>query len=197
MRNTLVIIGGIVILVVLLGGAAFIGGRLLNTQAQAPSSSGGMIVQTSQQGGSRQTMKIETIPAKELPQEPAAIRGIFLRRQDSSVFIGTGQVQMMARKNSDGTMSMSSSHDGPDVEIVLTHDTTIYRDVTLKQFGGQPPPGEVKLQQVVEPGTLDEIGENSMLVVWGERRGDRVTATTVVYTLPAFLTKPAAGWVGQ
>lgn len=194
MKRMILIGLGVVVLVVLLGAAAFIGGRLLNQPALLSAQGDGGLVMKTGQGGLQQGAKLSTIPAKELPQTSAALKGIFVRRADSSVFVGTGQVQMRASKNADGTVSISSSHDGPEVEIVFTHDTTIYRDVTLKQFNGQIPSGDVQLQQVVERGSMDEIGENSSLSVWGDRRGDRVTATTVVYTLPAFLNvKPGAG----
>ena len=40
------------------------------------------------------------------------------------------------------------------------------------------------LQQAVKPaGSLEEIGENTELQVWGERRGDRVVAEVLVYRL--------------
>ena len=36
-------------------------------------------------------------------------------------------------------------------------------------------------KQTVEPGNVDEINEHGIISVWGERRGDRVIAHTVVY----------------
>jgi hypothetical protein len=67
---------------------------------------------------------------------------------------------VLAQRSQGGAISMTSHYDGPLVEVVVTHDTTIYRDVTMKQFDGSPPDGK-KLQQVLEPGSVDEIGENS------------------------------------
>ena len=187
------LIGGLIALAGLLAGAAFVGGRLLNAQSLNQGAGDGPVIMTSKGGGgARTTVRLDTEPAKELPQTPAEVKGVYQRRVDSSIFIGTGQVSVMAQKSQGGAISMTSSYNGPVVEVVTTHDTTIYRDVTMKQFNGPPPAGQ-KLQQVVEPGSLDDIGENSMIVVWGERRGDRVVATTLVYSLPAFMVKPGSG----
>jgi hypothetical protein len=169
--------------------AAFVGGRLVSGQGQPlPSQLSGERMVTVGQGGKYTSTRLDVDPAKELPTSPAAVKGIFQRRADSSLFIGTGQVSVMAQKSQDGVISMTSHYDGPLVEVVVTHDTTIYRDVTMKQFNGPPPDGQ-KLQQVLEPGSVDEIGENSMLTVWGDRRGDRITATVLTYSLPDFFRK--------
>jgi len=187
------LIGGLIALVALLAGAAFVGGRLLNTQASNPGAGSGPMIVTSQDGGGeRVTVKLDMEPAKELPQTPADVRGLYQRRADSSIFIGTGQVRMMVEQNQGGVISATSNFDGPLVEIIVTHDTTLYQDVTMKQFNGPLPAGQ-KMQQVVEPGSIDDIGENSMIVVWGERRGDRIVATTLVYSPPAFMVKPGGG----
>jgi hypothetical protein len=47
------------------------------------------------------------------------------------------------------------------------------------------------IQQQVEPGSLDEIGSNSMISAWGERRGDRVIATVLLYSQMHMLKAPA------
>jgi hypothetical protein len=36
----------------------------------------------------------------------------------------------------------------------------------------------------VEPGPANEIGTSAMVTVWGERRGDRVVATFILYEAP-------------
>ncbi len=81
-------------------------------------------------------------------------------------------------------MQMSSSHTGPTVEVVVTPQTTVYRDVTMRQFNDHPASGSIKLQQVVEPSSLDEIGQDSFVTAWGKKTGDRIIADVLVYTLP-------------
>jgi hypothetical protein len=63
--------------------------------------------------------------------------------------------------------------------VVATHETLIYRDDTLQQLGDDPPPGPV--QQLLKPGSLDELGATSTVLAWGEKRGDRLLATVLVY----------------
>ena len=188
-----VVIGGVaVVLIVVLAGAAFVAGRLLNGQGPSIVGDGGpnMVLKGGGPGGDAVSVKLSIEPAKELPQTQPETRGLFDHRSDSSIFIGTGQVQMMVNKKPDGTVDMSSTHDGPLIEVVVTHDTVVYRDVTMKDMNGLPPgqqSGEVKKQQVVEPGSIDEIAQYSSVTVWGERRGDRVVAKTLVYTPPPVL----------
>jgi hypothetical protein len=188
MKRKALVVGGIVVLVVLLAGAAFVGGRLLNGQGvPVQASQGGLKFASSQGGKPGQTFQLDIQPAKELPQTPADVKGLFDRRQDNSLFVGTGQVRMMAQKDQSGNVTTSATHDGPTVEVVVTSQTTVYRDVTLKQFSGQPPSG--KIPQVVEPGSLDEIGQDSLVTTWGKKTGDRIIAEVLVYSLPTILRK--------
>ncbi len=183
------IIGGIV-LILLLAGAAFVGGRLLNGQGLPGLSSGGPQVLTGP--GGKTSIRIspgDIQPAKELPQTPADVKGIYDHKQDNSIFIGTGQVQVTVQKDASGKVQSSSSHSGPVVEVVVTTQTVIYKDVTEQQFSSKPPVSGQKIQQVVEPGSLDEIGQSSMITVWGRKSGDRYIADVLVYTSPAYITK--------
>lgn len=187
MKKSILIIGGI-IAVLLLAGAAFVGGRLLNGQG-LPGLSGGPQVFTS---GGNQMVKIgpgDIQPAKELPQRPADVRGLYDHAKDNSIFVGTGQVRMTVQKDAKtNKVQTSASHSGPVVEVVVTPQTKVFHDTTMEQFNGPPPSGQ-KIQQVVEPGTLDDIGQYSTITVWGKKTGDRYIADVLVYTTAAFLTK--------
>ncbi len=183
-KRMLIIIGGVV-LVLLLTGAAFVGGRLLNGQGLPRL--GGPQVFTS---GGNTTVKIgpgDIQQTKELPQTPPDVgKGIFDHRQGNSIFVGTGNVQMMAHiDQQSGEVTTSSTHSGPVVEVVVTAQTIIYHDITMEQFNGPPPAGQ-NIQQVLEPGSLDEIGQSSSITVWGKKSGDRYIADILVYSSPAF-----------
>jgi hypothetical protein len=180
------IIGGIV-LVFLLAGAAFVAARLLNGQGLPLG--GGPNFSLGKDGGNGVRINVDDIqPAKELPQTPADVRGLFDRRQDNSIFIGTGKVTIGVRRDPSGNVETESDHDGPVVEIVVTSQTKLYKDVTMRQFDGPPPDGQ-KIQQVLEPGSSSEIGEASIITVWGKKTGDRFIAEIVVYSPPGFSTK--------
>jgi len=187
MKKPILILGGIVALVLLLAGAAYVGGRLLNGQG-LPGISGGPMV-LGDGGGQNVRINVDDIqPAKELPQTPADLRGLFDRRANNSIFVGTGRVTMTVERDQSGNVESSSNASGPTVEIVVTNATTVYHDTTLESYNGQPPAGE-KIQQVVEPGSLDDVGQDSLITVWGKKTGDRVIADILVYTTPAFFEK--------
>jgi hypothetical protein len=167
------IIGGA--LVIFLALAAFLGTRLLKPPAAAGSSGvGGMFFSSN-----GKSVRLSLIPAKEVPQQKADTAGLFVRRQDQSIFIGTGKVQTRVSPGA----SPSSSYDGPVVEVVTTHDTKIYQDITDMDPGNMDLKngGQVKIQQVVKPGSLDDLGPNSMVSVWGEKQGDRYIAKVISF----------------
>ncbi len=179
-RRTWII--GAAALVVLLIAAAFVGGQLLNTEAAAGASPLQMTAgQSGAESGANaqgmQTFDMEMESAKEIPQTEPDVAGLLARRSDNSIFVTTGQVVMAVGMNPDGTLSVQGSADGPEVEVVIPHTAQIYVDTTEFDLGGGG-----KTMQTVEPGSVDEIGENSMISVWGDRRGDRVIAHTVLYT---------------
>ncbi len=182
------IFGGLV-LVLLLAGAAFVGARLMNGQGLPFVSAGGGSGPSLSLGGPGGKMvKLDIEPSKELPQTPADVNGLFDHRDDNSIFVGTGKLTMAFKKDPSGNVETSSNHDGPTVEIVVTSQTKIYKDVTMKQFDGPPPEGQ-KIQQVLESGSLDDVGQSSMITVWGKKTGDRFIAEILVYSPPAFIKK--------
>ena len=188
-RRGILIGAGAVVLVILLAGAAFVGGRLLNGQGLPGLSSGGPSMFLGGNGERSVRIKPGDIqPAKELPQTPADVRGLFDHRQDNSIFVGTGRVMINVQKDQSVNVKTSSNHDGPTVEVVVSPQTKFYQDVTMKQFNGPPPQGQ-KIQQVVEPGSLGDVGQSSIITVWGRKTGDRFIADVLVYSPPAFITK--------
>ncbi len=192
MKKTILIVSAIVVLVVLLAGAAFVGAQLLAGQGQpAQASKGGLTMMTSQNGKPVQAVQPDIQPAKELPQTPADVRGVFDHRKDNSIFVGTGVVLRTVQQDQSGNVTSSSTHDGPIVEVGVTPQTIVYSNVTNRQFNGQPPSG--KIQQVVEPGSLDEIGKDSTVLAWGKKTGDRIIADVIVYSLPSVKGSNAGG----
>ncbi len=71
---------------------------------------------------------------------------------------------------------------GPKVEVVVTNETTIYRETT--EFK-EPSSSETQtIQQTVEELTLDELSSQSMVMVWGRKSGDRIIAEVLFYSNP-------------
>jgi len=173
---------GAVALVLLLAGAAFFGGRLASKKAPSPEEQP-MVVNQGDGVTSSTTVQrfLHTIiPAAERPEGEPDVTGIFLRRQDRSIVVGTGKVRGVGSAAPDGSTKIELQTDGPEVEIVLAPSAAVYKDVTVRP-GPKEPPTEV--QEVFEPGSLDELEQNTAVVVWGKRSGDRVTAQVLVYRL--------------
>ena len=182
------IVGGAV-LVVLLAGAAFVAGRLLNSK---PGTTSGLF-------------EIDSSGVEEIPDEEpettgmvTSIEGDTLTVQEFSAnesFDVTGEGGVMIQEfegvpadvdteSEEGAFFVSAGDAGPTVEVVITQETEIYKDETASQIlteDGQLDQVSEKIEMKIEPGSLDDIGENSFVTIWGERRGDRIIADVVLY----------------
>jgi hypothetical protein len=153
--------------------AAFVGGRLMNAQFRPT----GPVEVSSGPDETTVVGNLEMERADELPKTRADTSGILVRRQDNSLLLGTGQITSKPVVDSDGSLTVERSHDGPVVEAVVTHGTEIYCDVTDLNLAS----ATGLVHQVVEPGSLDQIDKSRTVIVWGERRGDRIIASVILY----------------
>ena len=194
MKRSVLVIGGILMLVLLLAGAAFVGGRLLDKEQPAGIAGGPIAV--GEGGGAPVSIEVQMEGAEELPDAPPDVVGTFARREDNSIFVNeaSGGIAVSVNESeadaAGGGIVVSES--GPDtaggrqIEIVVTGDTIVYKDVTNLEG----PPSSRTIQQKVAPGSIDEIGENSVVLAWGERRGDRLVTRVLVYSEPVMITAP-------
>ena len=188
MKQWMWIVGGIVAVLVL-ASAAFVGARLLNTADPKTGSKGEAGAQNVQVvtggGGGPVVSGLRFEEAPELPDTPPAVGGLFVRRQDNSIFVGTGEIEVAVDIGEGGKPNVSASFNGPVVEVVVTGDTSIYRDVTDMGRALSSSSGEKTVQRVVKPmDSLEELAESSQdteIRVWGNQRGDRVVAEVFVY----------------
>jgi hypothetical protein len=187
MKKTIMLASGVVLLVALLAGAAFVGTRMLVAPDETAATTGGrgkVIEIVNDDGSGPVSLRIIVEPAPELPDRPAEASGIFVRRQDNSIFVGTGSIELDVEVETGSDPVINLSSDGPEIEVVVTRDTVIYSDETDIHGGelSSRESGEKTIQQVIKPvDSLDEIGPNTELQVWGERRGDRLVAEVLVY----------------
>jgi hypothetical protein len=157
----------------LVASAAFVGGRLLGS----PDTSSGdqeMVVFSSGDVKTGLGVLLDVEHAPEMPDGPADVAGLFLRREDNSIYVGTGNLSGVLVGG-----KWERRHDGPKVEVLATHDTLVYRDDMFRQLGGVAPSGSVK--QVLKLISLDEVGEDTTIQAWGNRRGDRLVAEVIVF----------------
>jgi hypothetical protein len=182
---------GILILVV--GAAAFVAGRMLNSNV-GPLGMFGL-------GGKGDVVSfaINVIPAEELPKTTPEVTGLFVERKDNTIVVssiplkaGGGGVVVENGGGGEAVAGVPADLDsGPKVEVVITKETTIYRETTNP---GEPPnvtSGQTEtIQQTVEESTLDELNSQSMVTVWGRKSGDRIIAEVLFYSNPIMFKRP-------
>ncbi|HKY55200.1 MAG TPA: hypothetical protein VJM08_12875 [Anaerolineales bacterium] len=164
----------------LVSAAAFLGGRMFSRGIGLGSSSGPM-------GNGRVFISLDDItPAPELPTRIADITGLFIERKDNTVTVqlvsfGAGVGGILGNSPAD-------ENSGPKVEVVVTGETTVYRETT--EFGRPVSGQDFSVQQTVEESTLDYLDSQSMITVWGRKNGDRVIAEVLLYMNPSMMKKP-------
>ncbi len=201
MKKKILIGTGAVLGLALLAGAAFMAVRLLNTKASVngPDSP---LPGPGGNGSGKTSIHIQMTPAPELPSAPADLVGQVTNIQDNSIFVaemskssdGGGNVVIVGKAVSGSGSSNDSgpsTNGGQDVyatpsgqvaEVVVSQSTVIYRDTTMNSVP-KPQPGSstsIGVQQTLELTDISSISDSSLVQVWGQKRGDRLIADTIV-----------------
>jgi hypothetical protein len=176
-------------IVIVLAAAAFMAVRYFvqpkNMARGGPESN---IISVQGPGGEAQTFALNIAPAVELPARQPDEVGMFVERKDNSIFIGTGEINVMVEARPGEEPEMDANFSGPKVEVVVSSDTVVYKDTT--KLNEEDPGAEV--QQTVELSTIEEITEQSSIQVWGRKAGDRVIADVIVFSTPFMIRAPGA-----
>jgi hypothetical protein len=172
------------LLALLLTAGAFVAGRLLGEGAGNYGSGDGAKVGIGTGNGN--VTEVDFVRAEELPEEPPDVIGAFERRQDNSIFVNETDGGFTLGKDEDGTLSVTNAT-GKISEVVVTTETDIYVDLSMEMLDEAVAEGV--LHQILEPGTVEEIGELSFVRAWGEMRGDRLVASLLLYTRPPVLRR--------
>ena len=179
--SIMVLIG---LLVVIVAAGAFTAVRLIaaqNEEADLPA--GAMVFEdvTDDGTGNPVTVKTVILPAAELPQRPSAASGVLVRQEDNSYFVGTGSVSVNIT-SINGEESTAVEHSGPEIEVVAGRDTQFYRDVTEVSFTAAESKEQTLQQEIIPVDRPQTMPAGANIQVWGEQRGDRVTAEIIVYS---------------
>lgn len=156
------------VFLLLVGAAAFLGAALLNHRT-GPDGLGVPF-----EGDFRSMV----VPAPELPTAQPDVTGPFIERKDNTIVVELKSLEAgsIVSTSSAGTKNQS----GPLVEVVITNQTTIYRETTQPT---EPLSAENQtILQTVEAATLDDLDSRSMIMVWGRKSGDRVIAEVLMYS---------------
>jgi len=175
--------------VILLAAAAFVAVRyFVRPQSVGRGGPGENMITIERAGGESKSFELNVKPAEELPDTQPQEAGMFVERKDNSIFIGTGNVNVMVKAKPGEAPEFDSSFSGSKVEVVVSADTQIYKETT--ELDPEDPGAEV--QQTVELSTIDEITEQSQVTVWGRKAGDRIIADVILFSTPFMIKAPGA-----
>ena len=176
-------------IVIVLAAAAFMAVRyFVQPRNSALGGPGENIISVQGPDGQAQTFALNIAPAEELPDRQPDEIGMFVERKDNSIFIGTGEISLQVEAAPGEELQVDSSFSGPKLEVVVSSDTVIYKDTT--ELDPENPGAEV--QQTLELSTIDEITEQSSIMVWGRKAGDRLIADVIVFSTPFMVRAPGA-----
>ena len=201
MKRILIIGTGSVLVVALLAGAVFLGASLAGSDSDQGAASAAVqgddtpprrgaparVMELVRDDGSGPvSVRITVEPSPNLPDRESDASGVFVSREDDSIMVGTGGIELdvNVERTQAGSLepTVTLSHNGPVVEVVVTNGTAIYKEET--EMPSPSKSGDQTVQQVVRPvDSLDELGKNTELQVWGRQSGDRVVADILVYRI--------------
>jgi hypothetical protein len=117
--------------------------------------------------GGKKVLSVKMAQATELPAEKPIVSGALTEKKDNSLIVlNTG-------KGGDAA-------NGVSVEVVVTHATLIYQDVTFNNVSKSEITSGQTVQMQVQPAILEDIEVGDMIQAWGAKTGDRLVAEQVL-----------------
>ena len=139
---------------------------------------------------------VTVMPADELPLGRPDVSGVLTGSDGGIITVGTGSIELdlkvEVRNDEEPQRTVTLTHSGPEVAVRLTHATVVYRDETPTQdMDSMLPEGSdltvdinILVQQIVTlVDSMDEIGGNSEVQVWGSSDSNVVVAEVLVYRI--------------
>ena len=141
-------------------------------------------------------VRIVTMAAPELPDSSPDVSGISLRLDGSTLTVGTGgitaDIDVRIHNDEPPVETVTLTHGGPEVEVLLGPDTVVYREETVMPGGNLEEllpkdtnvslESEIVIQQVVAPvDGWGDIGVSAEIQAWGRTQGNAIVADVVVY----------------
>jgi len=171
--------------VLIVAAGAFTAVTLITAQSngEADVPAGAMVFEDVMDDGTGNPVTVKTVilPAKELPERPSEAGGVLVKQVDNSYFVGTGSVSVSVNVVN-GEESVAVDHSGPEIEVVVGRDTQFYQDITKVSFTASESKEQTLQQDLVAVEQPESISNGANFQVWGEKRGDRVTADIIVFS---------------
>lgn len=188
MRKIILIGAGVLVGIALLAGAAYLGARLLAGGPGEGPLAGAPVLQGG--GGASATgfaIKIE--PAEEIPVRTAELSGLIQESRDNSLMVGeVSDVEGVSASSGEegGASGLPTPEVSTITEVVVSQETKIYNDTTFAgvDTGEMAEKNAQTLQQTVERIGFSDLRPETMVRVWGYKRGDRLVAEVIVTSQP-------------
>jgi hypothetical protein len=156
---------GLAVLQILLMGAAFVGGRMMAGQSRRGPGQG-----------------MAQLPS-QLPKEPMAGSGTVQKIQNSVITLSRGGFGGPPGQSGPGGGPGGGSSSSNQTDVAVSADTKYYKSTSS---GGPGMPGASGGGQIdVQDATLSDVKVGNMVMVWGAKNGERITAE-VVYIQGSF-----------
>ncbi|MEM7799647.1 MAG: hypothetical protein AAF633_10700 [Chloroflexota bacterium] len=117
-----------------------------------------------------------------------SVDGIFKSQDGNALTVGTGnisvEVEIEQINDQEPVKAVSAAHSGPEVKVIVGDSTEILFETTSEP---KPTREEVEVGQMVQPrsfeaGSLDDLGEDTLIQVWGTLENGTVAATQIIIT---------------
>lgn len=201
MKMMVWIIAGVLV-VALLTGAAFMAGRMM--QKQTTFTDDDFLLEQFKEAGLPEKAPITNGTVTALDGDTLTVQEFGMA--DSVGMEGAEGVEVVEIELAEGEdwedfdFTDFIGEAGPSYEVVITYETKIYKDVTTFEIMDSNNPDmidnmtdeefeamysnedfEDAIEFKIEESTANEIGKNSMVTVWGEKKGDRIIATVILF----------------
>jgi hypothetical protein len=167
-KKNILILGSCILGVIVLAGAAYLATRLINQKgsAGAPLAAAGEAAPD----GKRMVQGPTIVPSDLVPQRDPNVTGQVTSVKDNSIFVSVVVLE--------GVMD-PKMQDLPPTEVVVTQDTKIYKSAGTERVTDAS--GKTMEKKIEELVTIDALGKDYIVNVWGEKRGDRYYADVITY----------------
>lgn len=164
--------------VVLLAGSAFVTARMIGQKPKEPESAVLPAPGDNKGAATGEAVRIDIEHAKEVPTGEPDVSGLVTEATDNGLLVGTGNISFSGNASAPGLTT-----DGPQVEVVVTAKTKLYRDDTMQSVDPSQLAAGTKIEQrVTAVESLPEIAAQTQIIAWGRKVGDRVIADTLIFT---------------
>jgi hypothetical protein len=170
-KRNIIILTVSILGIAVLAGAAYLATRLINHQVAAGGAPVGIRAGEPGPAGKPMIQQGPTIvPSELIPQRDPNVTGQVASIKDNSIFVSVVVLE--------GVMD-PKMQDLPPTEVVVTQDTKIFKSAgTESVTDASGKTVEKKKEELV---TIDVLGKDYIVNIWGEKRGDRYYADVITY----------------